>query len=166
MAREYICYVEENRPLPLLPITTARTFGVKTNRAAEMNLSFYMEESRIIQQLAEKSDCVIVGRCADYVLRHMNPVRLFVYSERQARIARCRAKNEDVKTIGDEELEQRMRAAAIINFLPVRHGGTEKTMIFVSIRPGRISGNCPWHCRQLFRWGDPGNETKERVVRK
>ena len=70
--------MEKERPLPLLPITTARTFGLPTNYAVTENLNFYMQESKIIQEVAEKSDCVIVGRCADYVLRDMKPIRLFM----------------------------------------------------------------------------------------
>ena len=30
-AEEYVHYMEKERPLPLLPITTARTFGLPTN---------------------------------------------------------------------------------------------------------------------------------------
>ena len=77
-AEEYVHYMEKERPLPLLPITTARTFGLPTNYAVTENLNFYMQESKIIQEVAKKSDCVIVGRCADYVLRDMNPIRLFM----------------------------------------------------------------------------------------
>lgn len=77
-AEEYVRYMEKERPLPLLPITTACTFGLITNYAVTENLNFYMQESKIIQEVAEKSDCVIVGRCADYVLRDMNPIRLFM----------------------------------------------------------------------------------------
>ena len=66
-AEEYVHYMEKERPLPLLPITTARTFGLPTNYAVTENLNFYMQESKIIQEVAEKSDCVIVGRCADSV---------------------------------------------------------------------------------------------------
>ena len=64
-AEEYVHYMEKERPLPLLPITTARTFGLPTNYAVTENLNFYMQESKIIQEVAEKSDCVIVGRCAE-----------------------------------------------------------------------------------------------------
>ena len=52
----YIRNVEENHPLPLLPITTARTFGLSSNQAAEQQLSVYDLESRIIRGMASKSD--------------------------------------------------------------------------------------------------------------
>ena len=49
-AEEYVRYMEKERPLPLLPITTARTFGLSTNYAVAENLNFYMQESKIIDK--------------------------------------------------------------------------------------------------------------------
>ena len=107
-AEEYIRHMDEKAPIPLLPITTARTFGLPTNYVVEQNLKFYMQESKVIQDFAEKSDCVIVGRCADYILREMNPVRLFIYANMESKIARCRKKNKDVDALNDRELRQKI----------------------------------------------------------
>ena len=88
-AEEYVRYMEKERPLPLLPITTARTFGLPTNYAVTENLNFYMQESKIIQEVAEKSDCVIVGRCADYILKdNPNCINVFICADRADRIKR------------------------------------------------------------------------------
>ena len=110
-AEEYVHYMEKERPLPLLPITTARTFGLPTNYAVTENLNFYMQESKIIQEVAEKSDCVIVGRCADYVLRDMKPIRLFIYADMEYKIARCKAKGDDVENLSDPELRKKILSA-------------------------------------------------------
>ena len=44
----------------------------------------FLEEKKIIEEIVEKQDCVIVGRCADYALRH-DPrlVKIFIYSLKQ-----------------------------------------------------------------------------------
>lgn len=107
-AEEYVRHMDEKAPIPLLPITTARTFGLPTNYVVEQNLKFYMQESKVIQEFAEKSDCVIVGRCADYILREMNPVRIFIYADMESKVARCRKKNKDVDTLNDRELRQKI----------------------------------------------------------
>ena len=107
-AEEYIRYMATERPLPLLPITTAHTFGLPINYAVTKNLNFYMQESKIIQEVAEKSDCVIVGRCADYVLRDMKPIRLFIYADMEYKIARCKAKGDDVENLSDPELRKKI----------------------------------------------------------
>ena len=36
------------------------------------------DEYEHIREIAEKSDCVIVGRGADYILRDSNPFRIFI----------------------------------------------------------------------------------------
>ena len=108
LAESYVLQVEESRPLPLLPITTARTFGIPTNYTLENRLSIYKQESEIIREMAEKSDCIIVGRCADYVLQDLNPFRLFVYADISSKIARCREKGADAAAMTDKELQQKI----------------------------------------------------------
>ena len=39
-------------------------------------------QSQVIKQLAEKESCIIIGRCADYILKdYKNVVRVFIYSD-------------------------------------------------------------------------------------
>ena len=46
-------------------------------------------QSRIIEELAERESCVIVGRCADYVLRNrLDCLNVFVYADTKRRCAR------------------------------------------------------------------------------
>lgn len=87
-----------------------------------------MQESKIIQEVAEKSDCVIVGRCADYVLRDMKPIRLFIYADMEYKIARCKAKGDDVENLSDPELRKKILSVDknvrdIINSTQIRSGG-------------------------------------------
>lgn len=108
LAESYITQIEERRPLPLLPITTCRTFGISSDYALEKRLSVYRQESEIIYELAEKSDCVIVGRCADYILRNFCPFRLFVYADMKSKVMRCRNKGTDIKEMTDKEIQQKI----------------------------------------------------------
>lgn len=108
LAESYVLQVEESQPLPLLPITTVRTFGIPINYPLENRLSIYKHESEIIREMAEKSDCVIVGRCADYILQDLNPFRLFVYADISSKIARCKEKGADATAMTDKELQQKI----------------------------------------------------------
>lgn len=46
-------------------------------------------QAKIIKDLASRSDCVIIGRCADYILKDTPGVaRIFVYSDKPASMAR------------------------------------------------------------------------------
>lgn len=49
----------------------------------------FLVQSQVIKEVAAQGSCVIVGRCADYVLRdYKNCIKLFVHSSLENRIAR------------------------------------------------------------------------------
>lgn len=106
LSEEYIRNVEENQPLPLLPITVGRTFSLQFDSLVEQHQTVFLQQSNIIKEMAVKSDCVIVGRCADYVLREFSPLRLFVYADITARIKRCREKESAKRDWNDRELKR------------------------------------------------------------
>jgi cytidylate kinase len=63
-----------------------------------VNDKLYLLQHKIIKEIAEKESCVIVGRCADYVLRdNPNCVNLFIYADMEYR------KREAVKRHGIDE---------------------------------------------------------------
>ena len=59
--------------------------------------------------IRDRGDCVIVGRCADVILKDYHPLNLFVYADKEAKIERClrRAPAGEKLTRGD--IERRMR---------------------------------------------------------
>ena len=66
-----------------------RSYGEKvispdsTEFISDDNLFNY--QAKIIRSLAEKQDCVIIGRCSDYILKdHPNTIRLLIYADRQS----------------------------------------------------------------------------------
>ncbi|WMC92518.1 cytidylate kinase-like family protein [Kineothrix sp. MB12-C1] len=105
---EYIKRIEEQKPYPLFPITIGRTFSPMTNSAFEQRTLVFSEQSSIITQMAQTSDCVIVGRCADYILHEYNPLRLFVYADMDFKMARCREKGETQKDLTDKALRRKI----------------------------------------------------------
>lgn len=81
-------------------------FGGNAALAYEMpiNDKLYIAQSEVIKELGKKGSCVIIGRCADYVLKD-NPaaINLFIYADldkRAERVARRReiteAKAKDI----------------------------------------------------------------------
>ena len=56
----------------------------------EMKGNSFASEAEVIKELAEKSDCVIVGRCASYILRDMeHMMSAFVYADQESRVNRA-----------------------------------------------------------------------------
>ncbi len=90
LAEGYVAHVMENSPTSMIPITVGRTFYMGVDPVFEQNNAIYREQSLLIQEMAEKSDCVIVGRSADYILREKHPLRLFIYAEMPHKMERCK----------------------------------------------------------------------------
>lgn len=68
--------------------------GKSSEQSIERSLSsddvLFVAESKIIQELAQKESCVIIGRCADFVLRdYPNVVKVFCYSDLESAATRC-----------------------------------------------------------------------------
>ncbi len=60
-----------------------------------VNDRLYILQHKIIKELAEKENFVIVGRCADYVLRNNpNVVKVFIYADIDSRIKRAVDRHE------------------------------------------------------------------------
>ena len=61
----------------------------RTVNGMAMQDYIWMEQRKIILDLAEKGNCVIVGRCADYVLGdYTNCINTFIYAYKEDRIRR------------------------------------------------------------------------------
>ena len=90
---------------------TSKEYGfnknyIKQNEEQSVKSSIYYtnddklfeSESKVIESLAKKEACVIVGRCADYVLRNRkHTIKIFLYSDMNSKI------NRSVKYYGIEK---------------------------------------------------------------
>ncbi len=72
LAEEYVRKVVDHEAHQLYPITIARTMG-SHNPSLQMSIDIYKAQCDVIRAMANKSNCVIVGRCADYILRDCSP---------------------------------------------------------------------------------------------
>ena len=113
LAESYVNQVLEKRIRAYYPITVANTLSAHQGDAVyAVTRSIYTAQTEILQELAERSDCVIVGRCAGYILADYHPIRIFVYASMKARIERCRQRHKaenNGEDISDRALEKRIR---------------------------------------------------------
>lgn len=100
--------IAERKPTFSYPIHIGHSFYPSVNQPFEQTMGIYEEQTRIIWELAAKSECVIVGRCADYILRERHPFRLFVYADMESKIKRCREKGPEEERLSDKELKQKI----------------------------------------------------------
>lgn len=78
-------YIEENeqKRTALSNFETDQVTGVSTRDR------LFIKETELIKKLAKKDSCVIVGRCADYILKdNKNVVKVFIYSNMNDKIKR------------------------------------------------------------------------------
>ncbi len=110
LCEHYIESVIEKSPTASYPIHIARSFHPIVTPLMDQTNKVCQQQTAIIKEIGEKGDCIIVGRCADYILRDYNPVRIFVYAEMQEKIKRCREKDKDVESLTDREIEKQIKA--------------------------------------------------------
>ena len=98
LAEAYVKHIVEHSPFQSFPITIGKTFyHYGSNAVMEQNNTIYTEQRNIILGMAETSDCIIVGRCADYVLsENENRVSIFLYGDMDCRITRIMERHDGV----------------------------------------------------------------------
>ena len=105
LAEEYVRQFAETgaKSINYFPITMGRTFTRQIAPKQMQVLNLQAEQSKLLGELAEKSDCVIVGRSAGFILREYNPLRVFVYANMTSKLKRCREKAPN-ENMTDKEL--------------------------------------------------------------
>lgn len=106
LSEKYVQSIVERRPMFSYPIHVGHSFHPVINPAQDFGQKIYLEQCNILRELAEKSGCVIVGRCADYILKDCNPFRVFVYADMDSKIERCRRKGKGQENLTDKEMKK------------------------------------------------------------
>lgn len=106
LSEKYIKSIMEQRPIFSYPIHIGRSIGTIPNPQILQSQNIFQKQCEILREVSEKSSCVIVGRCADYVLRDKQPYRVFVYASMESRIARCREREPGHDALTEKELKQ------------------------------------------------------------
>lgn len=107
LAEGYVHQIIEQKPGFYFPITVGRTLhATNSDYIVKQHTSVYAEQANVLREMAEKSDCVIVGRCADYILKDHNPLRIFVYADMECKVKRCREKAELEEHLSDKEMKK------------------------------------------------------------
>ena len=113
LSEQYVQAIVEHQPVFSFPIHIGRSFYPSPNPSFENSMAIYREQSRIISEMAAKSSCIIVGRCADYILKQYRPFRIFVYADMASKIQRCREKASENEKMAMTEKELRQQIAKI-----------------------------------------------------
>lgn len=109
LSESYVKDVVEKRPMPLFPMTIGATFAaVGVYYPLMVEESVYTAQTEVLRELAEQSDCVIVGRCADYILRSYDPFKIFIYADMDSRIKRCMERSAPEEQFTEKEMKKKI----------------------------------------------------------
>ena len=108
-AYEYVQNIIDKRPIVYYPISIGHSFEDYNSYIATQHYAIQSEQENVIKDLASKADCVIVGRCADYILRDLNPFRIFVYADMEVKIQRCIEKGEVDTSLNERKIKKQIK---------------------------------------------------------
>ena len=75
----------------------------KQNEEYAMNISMFNYTARVLTEIAKRESCVVIGRCADYILRgNENVIRIFVHASEDT----CVRNVSEKSSMTDSEIRQ------------------------------------------------------------
>ena len=105
--------IKENRQEKELPPVLLN--GKKRHRTYERNRVLNKrkgikgDDFFLVKELAEKEPCIIVGRCADVILKDYHPLNLFVYADAESKIQRCIDRAPEGEHLSRNDIARRMK---------------------------------------------------------
>ncbi len=104
-------YIENNEQKRNILDTFNSGYYAGLNNADEL----FIKESELIKQVADKESCVIIGRCADFILKdRKNVLKVFVYSNMENKMKRA----NEIYGLDKEKAEKEIKR---INKLRANH---------------------------------------------
>jgi len=88
MDEGYVASALEGGLFRSVPIHFGRTFSYTTPLMTS-TAGLFVEQHKLLRELAEQGDCVIVGRAANAILSEYKPFNIFVYADLEAKVKRC-----------------------------------------------------------------------------
>ena len=112
LSEEYIKKTEQMK-------STSFLYGLYMGaQALPMNDQIFLVQSKIIREIAEEGPCVIVGRCADYILRERNDLlNVFIHAPLAFRAERAKKVYEkSANNMEDFVRKQDKKRASFYNY--------------------------------------------------
>ena len=146
---QYIVKNEQSIPSFWLKCILSKNSEQPVEASLSADDLLFVSESRIVQELATQGPCIIVGRCADFVLKdHPKAVKVFCYTDLESTTIRC----VNDYGIPQEEAEAEIRR---INRNRIHH---------YEYYTGQKWGE-PHHYHLMLNTGSIGMETACRLVK-
>lgn len=107
LSEEYIAKASDSRIIN--PVQNfARSLSMNTN-INNNKMELLITQQKIIKEIAEQNDCIIVGRGADVILQEYKPYKIFVYSNIEKKIKRCFENKTEREKFTEKEIVKKAK---------------------------------------------------------
>jgi len=109
-SQEYLEELSERRPVSLYPIHYGNTWGYWSGNAGSLQeFDVFKASTKILREVAMNRPSVFIGRCSDYLLNDLHPLKIFVYADMASKIARCRAREHEGEDLTDKQIARKIK---------------------------------------------------------
>ena len=115
LAEGFVKEVVEGKSARFFPLSIGQSMNINVDYQIHQMQSIVKAQTETIKEMALKSNCVIVGRCADYILKDLRDAgeielfRLFIYAEPESRLQRCKERAKEGENLTDKEMEKQIK---------------------------------------------------------
>lgn len=112
LSEHYISEVVEAKPQMVFPVKIGSSFTLDSEYGIKQMQDVYAAQTQVIKHMALKSNAVIVGRCADYILEDVEGVQLFkifVYADMEAKVKRCFERAPEGENLTEKEMRKQIQ---------------------------------------------------------
>lgn len=107
LSKQYIENISEKGIYPY-PFNFGKSFYMLNSMQSNQN-DVLIAQTKIIKEIAEKGNCIIVGRGADVILKDYNTMNIFVYASMDSKVKRCIEKADKDEHLTVKEMEQKIK---------------------------------------------------------
>ena len=140
-----------------VPIHFGRTFSYSGPMMTNAT-SLFVEQHKILRELAAQGNCIIVGRAANAILEEYHPFNLFVHASMEAKVKRCMERAPEGEALSEREMIRRIkrvdaeRAKYYEMFSDTRWGAKEGYHLCVNTTGANIKALVPVIAQYAREW--------------
>lgn len=114
-AEEFVREMTNGKNRMMYQISIGQSLNVNVDYQIQQMQRLIKAQTEVIREMARKSDCVIVGRCSDYILQELAEekeiklYRIFVYADMDFRLKRCMARSTEEENYTEKEMLRQIK---------------------------------------------------------
>ena len=142
-----------------VPIHFGRTFSYSGPMMTNAT-NLFVEQHKILRELAAQGNCIIVGRAANAILEEYHPFNLFVHASMESKLKRCMERAPEGEELSEREMIRRIkrvdadRAKYYEMFSDTRWGAKEGYHLCVNTTGANIKALVPAIAQYARSWMD------------